>query len=537
MAAPSGGLTGALRDIRWTIGRRLLAGFAVALVLLIAVGAVAYRNTLRLTDDQRQVEAAHAFMSELDELWNALQASSSGTQAFLVSGADADLKAHQQAQDAATAKFADIARRIGADPAERDRIRELRPLLDARFALMDRVVQARQSGGFEAARKVADADRAQRLTAGVQSVTGELLAAQRQRIAALQARSNSVVDSTERTVLGGTLIAAVLLLMVSLWLTRGIVRPINVLSERIAEIADGDGDLTRRVDESRRDEVGDLAKRFNRFADNIARLVREIAETAGTASAAAHELSVISAGMTMNAERTHAEAQAAAGAAEEVSQSVHTVSASANEMGNSISEIARSTAAASTAGADAVARADEATATVTRLGESSAAINEVLGMISAIAKQTNLLALNATIESARAGVAGKGFGVVADEVRALAQQTAEATENITSRIAAIQRDVARAVEAITATGEVIGTVNAYQGSIASAVEEQSASTASIGTHIGGAADSAISIAGSVRSIADIAQVTADGISQVTGAAGELTQVSTRLTQLVGRFRT
>jgi methyl-accepting chemotaxis protein len=210
---------------------------------------------------------------------------------------------------------------------------------------------------------------------------------------------------------------------------------------------------------------------------------------------------------------TSQRALASAGAGEQVSTNVQTVATAVEEMSASVQEIARSSGAASQVAAEAVQTAEATNRNVARLGESSAEIGEVLEVITAIAEQTNLLALNATIEAARAGEAGKGFAVVAGEVKELAKETAKATEDIASRIAAIQVDTDEAVGAIGAIGEVIGRIADMQTTIASAVEEQTATTGEISRSIGEAATGAAGIASNVASVAQAADHTSEGAAR------------------------
>jgi methyl-accepting chemotaxis protein len=184
----------------------------------------------------------------------------------------------------------------------------------------------------------------------------------------------------------------------------------------------------------------------------------------------------------------------------------------------------------------AVAAAQATDATVSKVGESSQEIGNVVKTITSIAEQTNLLALNATIEAARAGDAGKGFAVVATEVKDLAQETARATEDISRRVASIQTDTDTAVAAIRDIGEIIAKINDYQLTIASAVEEQTATTAEMNRGVAEAADGISEIAGSIGTVATAAQVTTEGVTESQRTSAELARMSHEVQTLVAGFR-
>jgi methyl-accepting chemotaxis protein len=205
-------------------------------------------------------------------------------------------------------------------------------------------------------------------------------------------------------------------------------------------------------------------------------------------------------------------------------------------MGASIREISHNANEAAKVAGQAVEVAAATTGTVSKLGESSTEIADVIKVITSIAEQTNLLALNATIEAARAGEAGKGFAVVATEVKELAQETARATEDISRRVEAIQGDTAGAVEAIAEISTIIGRINDYQLTIASAVEEQSATTAEMNRNVSEAATGSSEIAQNITGVASAAEVTTEGVAQSQQAVTELARMSSDLESAVSRFR-
>jgi methyl-accepting chemotaxis protein len=238
--------------------------------------------------------------------------------------------------------------------------------------------------------------------------------------------------------------------------------------------------------------------------------------------------------MSEVAERTSTQATAVAAATEQSTASVETVAAAAEELSASVAEISRQVTESSQISHQAVERAAETDHLVEGLLESTRRIGQVVQLINDIAGQTNLLALNATIEAARAGEAGKGFAVVAGEVKNLANQTARATEQITTQIAAVQTATHNAVSAIQGIGATIGKISEITATIAAAVEEQGAATheiarnvheaAAVGARLGGivAALSATTVDGDATARALLTE--AGGLStQIDSLAGEVSQ--------------
>ncbi len=323
--------------------------------------------------------------------------------------------------------------------------------------------------------------------------------------------------------------------LLAAFITVSIRRPLGDLHRHLDEIAEGDGDLTQRLDESGSDELSGIATSFNRFVGQLASVISTVATSADAVAASAEQLSASAAQISASAEETAAQSGVVSSAAEEVSRNVGTVAAGAEQMGASIREISQNATEAARVAATAVTEAETTNATVLALGESSREIGDVVKLITSIAEQTNLLALNATIEAARAGEAGKGFAVVANEVKELAQETARATEEISRRVETIQTDTGGAARAIGRISEVIGAINDYQLTIASAVEEQTATTTEMSRSVAEASAGTGEIARNTTGVSAAATATTQALTQTRVAVDELSRMAGELRGSVSRF--
>ncbi|MBT5027374.1 MAG: methyl-accepting chemotaxis protein [Nitrospinaceae bacterium] len=277
-------------------------------------------------------------------------------------------------------------------------------------------------------------------------------------------------------------------------------------------------------------------KRENESNENMKSVLTDIASNAQTLAGASEELTATSQQMAGNAEETSAQSNVVSAASDDVSTNIQTVAAGTEEMSASINEISQSAIKATEVTNSAVKLAESTNKTVTQLGESSREVGEVVKVITSIAEQTNLLALNATIEAARAGEAGKGFAVVANEVKELANQTAKATDEISSKIQAIQADTDSAVTAIGEISGVINEISDISNSIASAVEEQSATTNEISRNVTDASRGAQEIAQNITGVAEAAKSTTEGAQDTQKAAAELSTLAQNMQNIVSQFK-
>ena len=334
------------------------------------------------------------------------------------------------------------------------------------------------------------------------------------------------------------LVATSVLLMCfgSFTLVRIVSKSLRRLADMIQDIAQGESDVTKRLEVVSNDELGEISRFFNLFMDKLQDVMQQVAANTRQVTTASRQLLEASRQITSNSAETSVQANAVSQATRQVDQHLQSVSHGAEEMTSTIQHIADNAHQAAKMASKAVQTAQAANTTVSKLGRSSSEIGAVVNVITSIAQQTNLLALNATIEAARAGEAGKGFAVVANEVKELARQTSKATEDIGQKINAIQTDTKGAVEAIGGISGVINQINNISGTIATAVEEQSATTNEMTRNVSEAAKGAGEISANIGGTARAAEGTSARAQESYKAAQKLAEVAAQLSNLVGQFK-
>jgi methyl-accepting chemotaxis protein len=295
--------------------------------------------------------------------------------------------------------------------------------------------------------------------------------------------------------------------------------------ERAAQEADTQRQQERLASEQRKQDM-------HRLADQFEGAVGEIIDTVSSAST---ELEASARTLSSTAERSQELATTVAAASEEASTNVQSVASATEEMASSVNEISRQVQSSSQIANEAVTQARKTNDRVGELAQAASRIGDVVELINTIAGQTNLLALNATIEAARAGEAGRGFAVVASEVKALAEQTAKATGEISQQISGIQAATHESVSAIKEIGDIIGKMSEIASTIASAVEEQGAATQEISRNVQQAAQGTQQVSSNITDVQRGSTETGSASSQVLSAAQTLSRDSNRLKTEVGKF--
>ncbi len=370
------------------------------------------------------------------------------------------------------------------------------------------------------------------------------------QIAAMDAKVGESLNDAVFGSITTSLVALALIVLLALIVVRSIIRPLKSAVSAMNDIASGDGDLTRRLEIDGKDELSQLATAFNSFADQVHGLVEQVLSSTRTLNEASEELNQVMAEAEGGVERQKSES-------DQVATAMNEMTAAAQEVANNASEASEAADHANAQVCDAQGlvhqtigvigglseQVEEGVKVIEKLGSDSRKIDNVLEVIREIADQTNLLALNAAIEAARAGEAGRGFAVVADEVRTLASRTQQSTQEIQETIERLQTGASNAVtligsiserseatvvetrqvnDALQRINQAVSTINDMNSQIASAAEEQTSVSETINQN--------------VHEIVAITEQTADGTRRAGAATQRLKALASDMSDQVSRYR-
>jgi len=346
------------------------------------------------------------------------------------------------------------------------------------------------------------------------------------------------------------LLALVIGAVIAVFIARSITGPIGEATRAMNNIAEGEGDLTQRIKVHSKDEIAELAQAFNRFASKIHSTMQSVAQVTESLAASAEEMSGITGDSRRSADKQQQETEQVATAMNEMAATVQEVAhnatdaATAAEQASQASDDGKQVVQQVVAQIDGLAREiGHAADTINKLAQDSQAIDTVLEVIRTIAEQTNLLALNAAIEAARAGEQGRGFAVVADEVRSLASRTQTSTAEIQQIIENLQQGARSAVTVMQQSNQTTGQCVQQAGNAGEALEQIRAAVSTItqmNIQIASAANQQVAVSAeinqNVSNINDAVAHSSDSAAQIAEASSELATLSARLQQLLGQFR-
>jgi methyl-accepting chemotaxis protein len=427
-----------------------------------------------------------------------------------------------------------------------DRLNEIKPLL-ATFRQAQQKVEDITQSDYALAKEILGTQAAP-TASKIKAILNELIESQTasmEKDEAATEKMNSRAISTSWILL---MVGVVVGITVPLFLIRSIAKSLNTITESVKQVAEGN--LTQRVALGTQDELAQLGDWFNQSIDSLHGIISQTAQTAEQVASAATQVSSTSEEIAAGSEQTATQANTVAAATEEMSTTV-------TQIAQNCVEAAREAGAATQAtnqGRQVVqqtingmnqitARVQESAKTIQGLNQNAEKIGEVVNVINDIADQTNLLALNAAIEAARAGEQGRGFAVVADEVRKLAESTAQSTKEIAAMVKAIQTETQNAVTSMTRGVEGVqsGTHLATQaGAALDTITQQIAKVTDMIRQVATAAEQQTSttaeITSNIQQIASVTRQSTTGAQQSAQAANTLAELSTHLQQLIGQFK-
>jgi methyl-accepting chemotaxis protein len=545
-----------------SIGVKLGGGFAVALVAFALVAFTVYRNTTTLIEDSRWVNHTEDVLKLIEAVQAGTRDGTANVLSYVITGDETELQGYRGAQAQATEALDQIAELTRDNPDQQRRISPLRTALQEHVATLDPLVRERASKDSESALlRIRNNDVNLRGDA-VQTILREMAADEQKLLKSRAAASEATVTETLSTIIWGNLIAIAIVVIVALLVTRSLTGAVRTLNEGAEQV--GLGNFRHRTVVTTKDELGQLADNFNRMAENLGKtmvtaetetkarariegLLQTIAETANNLVSATSE---ILAGTTQQAAGAQQQAAAVAETVTTVNEVVQT-SEQAAERAKAVAEISNKSLDFTRAGRRVVDDSIQLMGTVKDQVESSAesilalaeraqAIGDIITSVNEIAEQTNLLALNASIEASRAGEQGKGFGVVAAEVKQLAEQSKKATAQVRSILTEIQKATSSAVmnteectKSVNATSKVIGQAGESIRSLAEIIDQAAQSASQIAASAGQQAAGTAQIHQAMKNINQVTNQNLSSTRQMEQAAKDLNVLGGRLRDRLG----
>jgi methyl-accepting chemotaxis protein len=579
--------------MRWTVGTKIGAGFGLALAILVVIGGASYRSIARLTDTAALRAHTYQVLEKLEAVLSDMKDAETGQRGYLITGEERYLEPFRAAQSAIN-QDVKVLRELTSDNVNQQRrLDVLEPLMngkEGKFAELQETIDARRdkAKGFAAALQIVLTDKGKKVMDDIRKTIDEMRSEEN---ALLKTRSDEADASARNatfTIIFGTLVAVMVMALAGFIITRDISRPLGELTT-VAERITG-GDLNVNVSaHMRADEVGVLARTFGRMTQSLrtmaaaaeqiaagdlrstitpqspndvlgnafARMVenlreqtRQLVEGANVLGAAASEIVASTTQLASSASESAAAVSETTTTVEEVRQTAQLASQKAKHVSDSaqkaaqISQSGRKSTEEVGAGMTRIRQQmDAIAASMGRLSEQSQTIGQIMATVEDLAAQSNLLAVNAAIEAAKAGEHGKGFGVVAQEVKSLAEQSRQATTQVRTILNDIQKATtgavlateqgSKAVEAGTRQADVAGeSIQALAGSVTEAAQAATQIAASSQQQLVGVDQ----VAAAMESIKQASTQNVASAAQLETAARNLNGLGQRLKQLVERYK-
>jgi methyl-accepting chemotaxis protein len=573
--------------MKWNVATKIGAGFSLALLVFVVVGAVSYRSTTQLVEASELRKHTYEVLEGLSETLSLLQDVEVGQRSYALVGEETYLEPYRDAVDRIDPRIQAVRTLTGDNPRQQRRLDALEPLVKNRVAFARESIELRRNKGAEAALQFIKTGRGKLLMDEVRKIVDEMRGEENALLQNRAEAAENEAQNANRTIVLGTLTAFIVAGLAGFTITRNIARPLQDLTAVAERITVGDLNVVVSAG-TRSDEVGVLARSFDRMArslramagaaeriaagdlrsgitpqspddvlgnafarmvENLREQTRQLVEGANVLGAAAHEIVASTTQLASSASESAAAVSETTTTVEEVRQTAQVANQKAQQVFDSaqkaaqISQNGRRSTEDVAAGMTRIRQQMEAiAASMGRLSEQSQTIGQIIATVEDLSGQSNLLAVNAAIEAAKAGEHGKGFSVVAQEVRSLASQSRQATTEVRTILGDIQKATtsavlateqgSKAVEAGTRQTEVAGeSIQTLAGSVTDAAQAAMQIAASSQQQLVGVDQ----VAAAMESIKLASAQNVAGAKQLETAARNINHLGQRLKEMVARY--
>ncbi|HEY8118945.1 MAG TPA: CHASE3 domain-containing protein [Methylophilaceae bacterium] len=575
--------------MKWNVGMKIGTGFVLALVVLLAISIASYQNTNKLTETAEWVAHTHQVLEKLEALLSDIKDAETGQRGYLLTGEDRYLEPFRTAQLAVKQKTEALKELTKDNISQQHRLDILQQQIDSKFAELQETIDVRKEAkGFDAALKIVRTDKGKQVMDSIRKTVGEMESEESSLLKSRADEAQASARHTTLTIIYGTLLAFMVLTLAAFVITRNIANPLTELSATAERIASGDLAVTIPISK-RTDEVGILSQTFarmveslkgmagvagkiaagdlrvkvqpqsekdvlgNAFAsmvENLQLLTGELTEGVNVLGSAASEIVASTSQLSASASESAVAVSETTTTVEEVRQTAQVASQKAKQVSDIAQKAAQSSQNGRKSNDDVVAgmerirqQMDAIAASMVRLSEQSQTIGQIIATVEDLSTQSNLLAVNAAMEAAKAGEHGKGFSVVAQEVKSLAEQSRQATNQVRTILGDIQKATttavmateqgSKAVEAGSRQTEVAGeSIRELAGSVTEAAQAATQIAASSQQQLVGVDQ----VAGAMESIKQASTQNVASAQQLETAARNLSELGQRLKQIVERYR-
>jgi len=574
--------------MKWTVGAKIGAGFAFALVILLVIGALAYRSTGQLIEAANQRHHTHLVLAQLEDLYSQIMDAGRSERGYLLTGEPAYLEPYTAAREKIDQGVNAVRKLVADNPNQQRRLDAVSPLIASELAVLQQTIEIRKEKGLAAAVREVETGEAKKLMESIRRVINEMEAEERELLDERASLAEANAKQTIYTIVSGTLGAFIILTLAGFLITRNIARPLQEITARAEQMATGDLTVGLSTN-NRRDEVGVLTHTFTRMTqslrgmaevagriaagdlrvkvnpqsekdmlgnafatmvENLKALTAQIMEGVTVLGSSANQISTSTTELAASAAETATAVTETTTTVEEVRQTAQVASQKANSVSETalktaqISQSGKKSTEESIEGMQRVRRQVDAIAdSMMRLSEQTQAIGQIIASVEDLAAQSNLLAVNASIEAAKAGEQGKGFAVVAQEVRSLAEQSKQATNQVRTILGDIQKATGAAVmateqgskaveESVKQFGQAGQSIQTLAASVSEAAQAATQIAASSQQQLVGVDQ----VASAMENIKQASTQNATGARQLETAAHNLNELGHNLKQLIEQYR-